>query len=96
VQLGFPRSTAVKLVQNTFYGAAAYSNLSGNHLAQDRNLITSPGGTTAAALYVLEKGKIRTTLTDAVNASYNKARSMAKGSGKIPDAMKAGFRDESF
>ena len=56
VQMGLPRRTALTMVQNTFYGSAAYAKQSSDHLALQRNNITSPGGSSAAALYVLEKG----------------------------------------
>ena len=78
VQLGFPRDTAVKLVQSTFYGASAYTVMSPNHLAEDRNAITSPGGVTAAALYVLERGGLRTTMTDAVFAAHKKSVQLSR------------------
>ena len=78
VQLGFPRDTAVKLVQSTFYGASAYTVMSPNHLAEDRNAVTSPGGVTAAALYVLERGGLRTTMTDAVFAAHKKSVQLSR------------------
>ncbi|MDP9244341.1 MAG: pyrroline-5-carboxylate reductase, partial [Chloroflexota bacterium] len=40
--------------------------------AQLRNAVTSPGGTSAAAIYELEKGRLRTVLSDAVWAAYRR------------------------
>ena len=66
VQMGFPRETAVALVQTTFAGAASQAMADPRHLAHLRADVTSPGGTTAAAVNVLERGRLRTTLSDAV------------------------------
>lgn len=96
VQMGFPRDTAVQLVQNTFQGAGAYAMHSTRHLAQLRNDITSPGGTTATALYTLERGGLRTTLSDAVFAAHRKAVELGKGKNPLPDAMGSGLSDDSF
>eukprot|EP00039_Didymoeca_costata_P015821 m.273970 g.273970 ORF g.273970 m.273970 type:complete len:94 (-) comp16285_c0_seq1:142-423(-) len=93
--MGFPRPTAVKLVQNTFLGAAAQAVGTDRHLVQMRNDITSPGGVTAAALYVLEKGGMRTTLMDAVFIGHEKSSSLGK-SGLLPDHLDSGLDDDSF
>ena len=53
-------------------GSAEYALQSELHPAQLRNLVTSPGGTSAAAIYELEKGRIRTVLSDAVWAAYRR------------------------
>eukprot|EP00041_Stephanoeca_diplocostata_P004758 m.49839 g.49839 ORF g.49839 m.49839 type:complete len:335 (+) comp15342_c0_seq7:357-1361(+) len=78
VMMGFPRSIATKLVQSTFQGTGAYAMQSSRHLAQMRTDITSPGGTTAAALYGLEKGGMRTALCDAVFAAYNRTQELGR------------------
>jgi pyrroline-5-carboxylate reductase len=44
------------------------------HPAQLRNMVTSPGGTSAEALYELEKGALRTILSKAVWAAYRKSK----------------------
>ena len=97
VHLGFPRDIAVKLVQGTFQGTAAHAKMNRKHLAEMRNEITSPGGTTAAALYVLERGNLRTTLTDAVFAAHKQSVKLGKKSvtANLPDAMGSGLDDES-
>jgi pyrroline-5-carboxylate reductase len=73
VQLGFARPVAEKLVLQTVKGAVVYAQQSGVHPAVLRNMVTSPGGTTAEALYQLEKGGLRSTLSRAVWAAYQKA-----------------------
>ena len=66
VHMGFPRELAHDLVVETLIGSAEYAAASELHPAQLRNLVTSPGGTSAAAIYELEKGRLRTVLSDAV------------------------------
>jgi pyrroline-5-carboxylate reductase len=72
VHLGFPRELAHDLVVETLLGSAEYAKASDLHPAQLRNAVTSPGGTSAAAIYELEKGRIRTVLSDAVWAAYRR------------------------
>jgi pyrroline-5-carboxylate reductase len=72
VHLGFPRELAHDLVVATLLGSAEFAARSELHPAQLRNLVTSPGGTSAAAIYELEKGRIRTVLSDAVWAAYRR------------------------
>ena len=73
VQLGFPREVATKLVLQTVAGSTAYALESGAHVATLRNDITSPGGTTAAALYSAERGGFRTTVSDSIWAAYRRS-----------------------
>jgi pyrroline-5-carboxylate reductase len=72
VHLGFPRELAHDLVVETLIGSAEFAQRSEMHPAQLRNEVTSPGGTSAAAIYELEKGRIRTVLSDAVWAAYRR------------------------
>jgi pyrroline-5-carboxylate reductase len=72
VHMGFPRELAHDLVVDTLIGSAEYAAASDLHPAQLRNLVTSPGGTSAAAIYELEKGRLRTVFSDAVWAAYRR------------------------
>jgi pyrroline-5-carboxylate reductase len=72
VHLGFSRRVAEELVLRTVEGSAAFARQSGRHLAELRNMVTSPGGTSAAAIYELEKGTMRTVLSRAVYAAYRR------------------------
>ena len=72
VHLGFPRDLAHDLVAETLVGSSEYAAASNLHPAQLRNAVTSPGGTSAAAIYELEKGRLRTVLSDAVWAAYRR------------------------
>ena len=73
VHLGFSRRMAAELVVKTMAGSALFAEESGKHPAELRNMVTSPGGTTAAALYELEKGGLRTVLSKAVYAAFSRS-----------------------
>ena len=77
VHLGFSRKDARELVVQTIRGAAIYAEHQPVHPAELRNRVTSPGGTTAEALYQLEKGSFRTIMSKAVLAAFQ--RSVALG-----------------
>lgn len=74
VHLGFSRRVAQQLVLQTLRGSVAFAQQSSLHPAELRNMVTSPGGTSAEALYQLEKGGLRTVLSRAVWAAYQKSR----------------------
>jgi len=73
VHMGFPRETAEKLVLKTVEGSTAYLRSSDKHISALRNDITSPGGTTAAAIYTAEEGGFRTTTANAIWAAYRRS-----------------------
>jgi len=73
VHMGFSRRDAEKLVLQTVRGSVDYAKQSGNHQAVLRNQVTSPGGTSAEAIYELEKGGLRTVISDAVHAAYRRS-----------------------
>jgi pyrroline-5-carboxylate reductase len=72
VHLGFPRHIAHDLVIETLDGSTQFARQSGDHPAVLRNMVTSPGGTSAAALHELESGRLRTVLSEAVWAAYRR------------------------
>jgi pyrroline-5-carboxylate reductase len=72
VHLGFPRHIAHDLVIETLEGSTVFAKQSGLHPAELRNMVTSPGGTSAAALHELESGRLRTVLSEAVWAAYRR------------------------
>ncbi len=76
VHMGFSRRVAEKLVFETVLGAAEFAKGEPDHLAKLRNQVTSPGGTTAAAQYQLERGRLRTVLSDAVWAAYRRCQQL--------------------
>jgi pyrroline-5-carboxylate reductase len=79
VHLGFPRRIAEELVVQTVRGSVAFYDSSPMHLARLRNQVTSPGGTSAAALYYLEKAGFRTALSRAIWAAYERSIQLGQG-----------------
>ncbi|QQS40930.1 MAG: pyrroline-5-carboxylate reductase [Acidobacteriota bacterium] len=73
VHLGFSRDVSKDLVQETMLGAVLFAMESDKHPAELRNMVTSPGGTSADAIYQMEKGGLRTVLSKAVFAAYQRA-----------------------
>ncbi len=72
VHMGFSRHLAEQLVIGTMAGSVAFAAQSHKHPAELRNLVTSPGGTSAEAIYQMEKGGLRTVLSKAVYAAYQR------------------------
>ena len=79
VQLGLARPAAHELVVQTVLGSAALARDTGEHPAELRNRVTTPGGTTAAGLLAMEEGGLRAALAHGVIAAYE--RSVALGAG---------------
>jgi len=77
VHLGLSRENSRELVVQMIRGSAIFAEQSALHPAEMRNMVTSPGGTSADALYQLEKGSFRTVVSKAVLAAYQ--RSVALG-----------------
>ena len=73
VHLGFSRHVAQKLVLQTMEGSVEMAKQSGLHPVELRNSVTSPGGTTAEALYQFEKGGFRTVMSRAIWAAFQKS-----------------------
>lgn len=76
VRAGLTRDTAVKLAAQTLMGAAKMVQETGEHPARLRDMVTTPGGTTIAGLHVLETGRLRATLMDAVMAAASRSREL--------------------
>jgi pyrroline-5-carboxylate reductase len=74
VHMGFSRRVSEQLVYQTIEGSVAFARDSKRHTAELRNMVTSPGGTTADAIYQLDKGGFRTVLSKAIWAAYKKSR----------------------
>jgi pyrroline-5-carboxylate reductase len=72
VHLGFPRHVAHDLVIATLEGSTRFAKASGDHPAVLRNMVTSPAGTSAAAIHELESGRLRTVLSEAVWAAFRR------------------------
>jgi len=75
VHMGFPRRIAEQLVLQTIKGSADYYRHAERHPATLRNQVTSPGGTSAEALYYLEKAGFRTAISTLVGIGQGEAGS---------------------
>ena len=82
VHMGFARRDAEKLVLQTIDGTVALMRASGRHSAELKNQVTSPGGTTAAGLYELERASIRAIINDAIFAAYRRSQELGALSEK--------------
>ena len=82
VHLGFSRRVAEQLVLETIKGSVAYYETihqkNGAHVAALRNQVTSPGGTTAEAMYFLEKAGFRPALSRAIWAAYQRSLELGR------------------
>ncbi|KFQ89963.1 Pyrroline-5-carboxylate reductase 3, partial [Phoenicopterus ruber ruber] len=78
VKMGMPGGLASRIAAQTLLGAAKMMLETGEHPAKLRGDVCTPGGTTIHALHQLEKGALRATVMNAVEAATNRARDMAK------------------
>jgi len=76
VHMGFSRHVAQELVQQMILGSVLFARESHKHPAELRNMVTSPGGTSAEAIYQMEKGSLRTVLSKAVWAAFQRAEAL--------------------
>lgn len=76
VNIGLRRDLAEELALQTVHGAVSLAKETGKHPAELRNMVTSPAGTTAAGLQVLEEAGLRAAVIDAVEASYQRAKEL--------------------
>jgi pyrroline-5-carboxylate reductase len=77
VHLGLPRDIATELVVQTMLGSAKLLRETGEHPTVLRERVTSPGGTTAAAVRVLEDHKVRAAFLGAIEAARDRSRDLA-------------------
>jgi pyrroline-5-carboxylate reductase len=90
VHMGLSRLVAQELVQQTMLGSVLFAQESHKHPAELRNMVTSPGGTSAEAIYQMEKGSLRTVLSKAVWGAYQRAAALGKARAK--DGEQVGSR----
>jgi pyrroline-5-carboxylate reductase len=81
VLLGLPRATATELVVQTVYGAATMLAETGTHPTVLREQVSSPAGTTTAALRQLEDHKVRAAFLTAIEAARDRSRELSGGVG---------------
>ncbi len=80
VHLGLPRDIATELVVQTMLGSAKLLRETGEHPTVLRERVTSPGGTTAAAIRQLEDHKVRAAFLSAIEAARDRSRDLAEAS----------------
>ena len=78
VHMGFSRHVAEELVTQTMLGSVLFARETHKHPAELRNMVTSPGGTSAEAIYQMEKGGLRTVLSKAVYSAYQRAVALGR------------------
>lgn len=79
VHLGLPRRIAEEMVLQTIKGSVSFYNQNQSHPARLRNQVTSPGGTSATALYYLEKMGFRTAISRAIWAAFTRSQELGRG-----------------
>jgi pyrroline-5-carboxylate reductase len=78
VKMGLPRPLALELAAQTMYGSAKMVLETREHPGKLRDMVTSPGGTTIEGLHALEKGRLRATLMNAVEAATARSKELGK------------------
>ncbi len=78
LKVGIPRDISFKLVTKTLTGTANLLSVKKMHPAELRDAVTTPAGTTIAGIYELEKGSLRTSMMNAVEAATQAAEKVAK------------------
>lgn len=73
IDIGLPPDTAKQLVLETVAGSAAFAEKSGKELSELKRMVTSPGGTAAAALAVLDEGCFSELVKKAVATAHRRA-----------------------
>lgn len=78
VRMGLPRDVATTLAAQTVLGAARMVLETGEHTGVLKDNVTSPGGTTIAGLHALERGGMRASLMNAVEAATERSRELGR------------------
>ncbi|MFX1759302.1 pyrroline-5-carboxylate reductase proc [Rhodococcus gordoniae] len=91
VALGLTRAVATDLVVQTMTGSAAMLARSGDNAADLRAAVTSPGGTTAAAIRELERGGVRTAFYEALDAAKRRSAQLGAASDQVSPVAREGL-----
>ena len=80
ILLGLSRDVATALIVQTMLGSAKMLRDTGMHPVEVREMVTSPGGTTIAAIRHLEQAGVRAAFLNAIEAARQRSSELAKGS----------------
>jgi pyrroline-5-carboxylate reductase len=80
ILLGLSRDVATELIVQTMLGSAKMLRDTGQHPVEIREMVTSPGGTTIAAIRHLEQAGVRAAFLNAIDAARQRSAELAKGS----------------
>jgi pyrroline-5-carboxylate reductase len=81
ILLGLPRTLAAELIVQTALGSAIMLRDSGEHPVQLREAVTSPGGTTIAAIRELERHGVRAAMLAAIEAARDRSQELGRRPG---------------
>ena len=76
VKLGMKKEKALELAVETFIGSAELIKQTGKHPEELKDMVTSPGGSTAAGLFALENNKVRKALIETVESAYKRVKEL--------------------
>lgn len=79
ILLGLPRDVSTQLIVQTMVGSAVMLRDTGKHPVELREMVTSPGGTTIAAIRELEASRVRAAFLDAIEAAKRRSQELADG-----------------
>jgi pyrroline-5-carboxylate reductase len=79
ILLGLPRDVSTELIIQTMVGSAKMLRDTGRHPVELREMVTSPGGTTIAAIRQLESARVRAAFLDAIEAARDRGEELAAG-----------------
>jgi pyrroline-5-carboxylate reductase len=79
ILLGLSRDVATELMIQTMLGSAKMLRDTGRHPVELREMVTSPGGTTIAAIRHLEEAGVRAAFLNAMDAARNRSAELAQG-----------------
>ncbi|HSL67177.1 MAG TPA: pyrroline-5-carboxylate reductase [Actinomycetota bacterium] len=86
ILLGLSRDVATELIIQTMLGSAKMLRDTGKHPVELREMVTSPGGTTIAAIRHLEEAGVRAAFLNAIDAARHRSAELARGGEEEGDA----------
>jgi pyrroline-5-carboxylate reductase len=87
ILLGLSRDVATELIIQTMLGSAKMLRDTGKHPVELREMVTSPGGTTIAAIRILEETGVRAAFLNAIDAARRRSAELAQGGDEDEDAL---------